>query len=444
MKSEGTIKEKVRWDFPKAFWTANTVELFERAAYYAVFIAITLYLTKVVGFNDIWSAWIGGGFSAGLYLLPPFAGAYADKIGFRNAIILAFSLLTLGYFSLGAFPYPVTVIPALMLVMLGGSFIKSVITGTVAKTTNEQNRAKGFSIFYGIVNVGAFLGKTFAYPLRVFWGLEYINFFSALMTFTALIIVFFMYKNVTTHGEGKSFKEVGRGLIKLVTNFRLLILILIVSGFWIIQGQLYATMPKYVIRTVGEGASPEWIANVNPFVVMIMVVFITNLLKKRTALTSMTLGMLLMPLSAFTMASSPILESIFGKSIPFFGLFYASPITVMMISGIVIQGLAECFISPRYLEFFSFQAPKGEEGLYLGFSHLYSFFANLLGFGLSGYLLTAYCPDPKTLSPEQLLHAYDHANYIWYYFVVIGLLAGIALLIYGKITNRKKSVTETV
>jgi dipeptide/tripeptide permease len=444
LESEGTIKEKIRWDFPKAFWTANTVELFERAAYYAVFIAITLYLTKVVGFNDIWSAWIGGGFSAGLYLLPPFAGAYADKIGFRNAILLAFSLLTLGYFSLGAFPYPVTVIPALMLVMLGGSFIKSVITGTVAKTTNEQNRAKGFSIFYGIVNVGAFLGKTFAYPLRVFWGLEYINFFSALMTFTALIIVFFMYKNVTTHGEGKSFKEVGRGLIKLVTNFRLLILILIVSGFWIIQGQLYATMPKYVTRTVGEGASPEWIANVNPFVVMIMVVFITNLLKKRTALTSMTLGMLLMPLSAFTMASSPILESILGKSIPFFGLFYASPITVMMISGIVIQGLAECFISPRYLEFFSFQAPKGEEGLYLGFSHLYSFFANLLGFGLSGYLLTAYCPDPKTLSPEQLLHAYDHANYIWYYFVVIGLLAGIALLIYGKITNRKKSVTETV
>jgi dipeptide/tripeptide permease len=98
LESEGTIKEKIRWDFPKAFWTANTVELFERAAYYAVFIAITLYLTKVVGFNDIWSAWIGGGFSAGLYLLPPFAGAYADKIGFRNAIILAFSLLTLGYF----------------------------------------------------------------------------------------------------------------------------------------------------------------------------------------------------------------------------------------------------------------------------------------------------------------------------------------------------------
>jgi dipeptide/tripeptide permease len=440
MNSGIVVNQKPRWDFPKAFWTANTVELFERAAYYAFFIAITLYLTKVVGFNDIWSAWISGGFTAGLYLLPPFAGAFADKIGFRKAISLAFALLSLGYFSLGAFPYPATVIPALVLVMFGGSFIKSVITGTVAKTTNELNRAKGYSIFYGIVNVGAFLGKTFAFPLRIIWGLEYINFFSAAMTLTALIVVYFFYKNVATQGAGKSFGEVWKGFIKIITNFRLLILILIVSGFWIIQGQLYATMPKYVLRTVGEGAAPEWIANVNPFVVVICVVFVTNLMKKRKALTSMTVGMFLMPISAFTMASSPLLQSIFGNSVHVFGLIAASPITIMMIAGIVIQGLAECFISPRYLEFFSFQSPKGEEGLYLGFSHLYNFFASFLGFGLSGYLLTAYCPDPKTLSPEQLVHAYDNANFIWYYFAAIGLTAGIALLIYGKITSRKKTI----
>ena len=32
------------------FWTANFVELFERAAHYAMFISVTLYLTDVVGF----------------------------------------------------------------------------------------------------------------------------------------------------------------------------------------------------------------------------------------------------------------------------------------------------------------------------------------------------------------------------------------------------------
>ncbi|MEK7264055.1 MAG: MFS transporter [Bacteroidota bacterium] len=422
--------------FPKTFWTANIVELFERSAHYAVFIAITLYLSRVVGFNDIWSAWISGVFSAGLYFLPPFTGAFADKIGFRRAVILAFSLLTIGYFTLGFLPYKQTVLPALIILMFGGSFIKSIITGTVAKTTNEETRAKGFSIFYGMVNVGSFLGKTFAFPLRLQWGLESINYYSAAMSFIALLIVYFFYQNINRDGEGKSIKDVWNSFLKISSNPRLVILILIVTGFWIIQHQLYASMPKYVLRTVGEHASPEWIANVNPFVVMTCVVFITHLMRNVRSVTSMMVGMFLMPLSAMVMASSSLVTSADGSFISIFGIFSIHPITLMMILGISVQGLAECFISPRYLEYFSLQAPKGDEGLYLGFSHLHSFLSSLLGFGISGYLLTMYCPDPKTLSPEELLHAYDNANYIWYYFAVIGFTSAIALIIYRNVYDR--------
>lgn len=429
---------KSNWKFPKAFWTANIVELFERAAYYAVFIAITLYLSRVVGFSDIEAGWIGGVFSAGLYFLPPFTGAFADKIGFRKAIILAFSLLTIGYFNLGAFPYKAAVLPSLVILMFGGSFIKSIITGTVAKTTTQETRAKGYSIFYGMVNVGAFLGKTFAYPLRLEWGVVSINYYAAFMTFIALVTVFFFYKSVNIDGEGKTFKEVWNGLVRVVVNYRLLLLIIIVTGFWIIQHQMYATMPKYVLRTVGEHASPEWIANVNPFVVMISVVLITNMMKKVRAVTSMSVGMFLMPLSALLMASSPILETVAGKNVSIFGLLSAHPVTIMMILGIMVQGLAECFISPRYLEYFSLQAPKGEEGLYLGFSHLHSFLSSILGFGISGYLLTAYVPDPAMLSAEQLSTAYDSANVIWYYFAAIGFTAAIALLIYRKFVDKTR------
>lgn len=424
------------WKYSREFWTANTVELFERAAYYGVFIAVTLYLTNIVGFNDVWAAWISGGFSAGLYLLPPFMGAVADKIGFRKAIILAFSLLTIGYFSLGAFPYKAAVIPSFVILMFGGSFIKSIISGTIAKTTTEENRAKGFSIFYGIVNVGAFFGKSIAYPLRVEWGLQSINFYAAAMTFIALVVVVFFYKNIDLGTAEKKIKDIARGFVKIITNVRLILLILIISGFWMIQQQLYATMPKYVIRTVGQTASPEWISNVNPFIVMISVVFITNIMKKVKAITSMNIGMLLMPLSALLMSSSYILEKITGESVSFFGLFYAHPITVMMIAGIVVQGLAECFISPRYLEFFSLQAPKGEEGLYLGYSHLHSFFSSLIGFGISGYLLSAYCPDPKTIPAEMLATAYDKAYYIWFYFAGIGLSSAILLFIYNFFVKR--------
>jgi len=440
MTAEISKSKHSTWKFPRAFWTANIVELFERSAYYAVFIAITLYLSRVVGFNDIWSAWIGGVFSAGMYFLPPFTGALADKIGFRKAIILAFSLLSIGYFTLGALPYKETVLPALVILMFGGSFIKSIITGTVAKNTTEDTRARGFSIFYGMVNVGAFIGKTFAYPLRLQWGLESINYYAAAMTLIALVTVIIFYKTANTQGEGKSFAEVWAGFIRVATNTRLIVLIIIVTGFWIIQQQMYATMPKYVLRTVGEHASPEWIANVNPFIVMTCVIFITNLMKHTKAVTSMTIGMFLMPVSALCMAAGALIQASAGNSISF-GFFASHPITVMMIAGISIQGLAECFISPRYLEFFSLQAPKGEEGLYLGFSHLHSFLSSLIGFGLSGYLLTAYCPDPATLTAGELSIAYAKAHYIWYYFAAIGFTAGIALIIYQHINrqlNNKK------
>ena len=429
------MTSKVSWNFPTAFWIANGVELLERASFYAVFIAFTLYLSNVVGFNDIEAAWLGGFYSAGLYFMPPFTGAFADKMGFRRAMLLAFSLLSVGFFALGAMPYKATVVPAIILLIIGGSFIKGLITGTVAKTSTSAQRARAYSIFYGIVNVGAFSGKSIAYPLRLNLGLESISYFSAILCLFAAVLVFFFYRNVSAEGEGKSLRQAWVGLVRIVRNPRLVTLIIIVSGFWMIQHQMYATMPKYVIRLVGREASPEWIANVNPAVVVLFVVIITQLMKKAEAITAMSIGMLLMPFSALCMASSPLLEASFGSPVQLPLGLSAHPITVMLIVGIILQGLAECFISPRYLEFFSKQAPKGEEGLYLGFGHLHSFIANLLGFGLSGYLLSRYCPDPKTLAPEMMNLAYARANYIWYYFAAIGLVSAVALFAYARVTR---------
>ena len=65
--------------FTKAFWVSNTVELFERMAYYAVFIVLTIYLSSILGFNDLEASMISGLFSGGLYLLPIFTGAYRSE-----------------------------------------------------------------------------------------------------------------------------------------------------------------------------------------------------------------------------------------------------------------------------------------------------------------------------------------------------------------------------
>ncbi|MDD4641769.1 MAG: MFS transporter [Bacteroidales bacterium] len=448
--------------FTRAFWVANSVELLERLAYYAVFIVITLYLSNVWGFTDIEAGLISGVFSASLYFLPTFVGAYADRIGFRRSIIIAFSLLSLGYFGLGLLPTLLesaglvsygdetvfnglpesplrwSIAPVMILIVIGGAFIKAVISGTVARETTSENRARGYAIFYMMVNIGAFTGKSVVDPLRKSlgdMGLVYLNYFAAAMTLLALIAVFFLYKSSQTQGEGKSLREIWRGLVKVFTNARLIILIFIISGFWMIQSQMYATMPKYVIRLIGESASPGWYANVNPLVVFVLVNFITSLMAKKTALTSMTIGMAIIPLSALVMS----LGHQFGTA-PLLGMH---PVALLMIIGIAMQALAECFISPRFLEYFSLQAPKGEEGLYLGFSHLHSFISYLFAFGLSGFLLDKYCPDPRLFdSAEAYAEATVHAHYIWYVFVGIGMISIIALLVYGlvvrKIDGKKK------
>lgn len=465
MPDAKTNSKLFKTKFSSAFWVANSVELLERLAYYAVFIVITLYLSNIWGFSDIEAGAISGVFSATLYLLPLFSGAYADKIGFRKAIIVAFLLLTIGYLGLGVLPtllesaelvsYGKTttftglnesylrwsIVPVMAFIVLGGSFIKSVISGTVARETTSENRARGYSIFYMMVNIGAFTGKTVVDPLRRSLGdqgLVYLNYFSASMTLMALIAVIMFYKSAgKPAGEGKSFGQIGRDMIKVLSNGRLLALILIISGFWMIQSQMYATMPKYVIRLIGDGATPGWYANVNPLVVFVLVNFITSFMKKRTALTSMIIGMLIIPFSALVMS--------FGNQLSADTILGMHPVAFMMIIGIAMQAVAECFISPRFLEYFSLQAPKGQEGLYLGFSHLHSFFSYLFAFGLSGFLLDRYCPDPRGFSsPEAFAAATEHAHYIWYVFVGIGLISAIALLIYGRLTVKelKKDTQE--
>jgi hypothetical protein len=294
-----------------------------------------------------------------------------------------------------------------------------------------------------MVNVGSFSGKTIVKPLRDSMGdegLVALNLFSAGATLLAFLAVLAFYKGSDRTGPTKTVADIWRSLVAVCSRVRLLILILIITGFWLVQGQLYATMPKYVLRMAGEGAAFSWYANVNPAVVVLTVALITQMMRRYSALTSMTVGMFIMPISAFAMAAGNMIgaEHTFGMH----------PVAFMMVVGIAFQGLAESFISPRFLEYFSLQAPKGEEGLYLGFSHLHSFLSYMIGFTISGVMLDRWCPEPTGL-PEAVQQqrlealagrapipeAYAHAHYIWYVFVAIALASAIALIVFGKVTR---------
>ncbi len=445
--SEGTTT----WRFPAAFWIANTIELFERAAYYGTFITLAVFLTRVVGFTDIEAGWIGAFFSSMIYFLPFFSGAIADRMGFRWALALAFALLSIGYATLGLYPVKLPVLLSLALIVVGGSFVKPIITGTVARSSDDTNRARAYSLFYMMVNIGSFSGKTIARPVRVELGLDHVPLYSAGAAFIALLFVLFFYwPKEDPDARPRDMGETLHGMWTALTNLRFLTLILITAGFWAIQGQLYASMPKYVLRLVGEHASPEWYANVNPFIVVLFVVPITQLVRKIPAVKSIGIALLLIAFSPLTMSMAHLISgrvTVFGHSL--------HPITVMMVLGIALQGIAECFLSPRYLEYASKQAPKGQEGLYLGYAQTNTFFAWMFGFILSGYLLEAFCPDPRTLPAAvraqyhaalagqgPMPAAYAHAHYLWYVFAGVGLTAFVALVIFDRVTARMDARAE--
>ena len=434
------------WRFPRMFWTGNAAELCERAAYYGTFIALRTYLIRVVGLDDVQAGVTAGMFGGWIYLMPFFTGAVADRMGFRNALMLAFLLLTLGYGALGAFSTLGPVIVGLSLIVIGGAFVKPVITGTVSKSSDETNRARAFSIFYMVVNIGSFTGKTIVAPMRIQLGVETVPWFSAGASLLALVLVALIYWPEKEVGDTKvrTFRETLQGMWMALTNGRFFALILITAGFWAIQHQLYASMPDYVLRMAGEAYKPEWYANINPLVVVLLVVVVTQFVRSWKPENSILVAMILIPFSALAMAAS----SLFDGNVKVLGLLM-HPITLMMIIGIAIQGVAECFLSPKWLEFASLQAPKGKEGTFLGFAHLNSFFSNLFGFILSGFLLSKYCPEPTTLSPEvQARHAaalagtgpmpeaYAHAHYLWYAYALVGLTSLVAMVVFIVVTRR--------
>jgi hypothetical protein len=295
-----------------------------------------------------------------------------------------------------------------------------------------------------MVNIGSFTGKTIVAPIRIQMGVGNVPYFSAAAALVGLVLVAFTFFPGESGGERpRSVRETLRGMATAMGNLRFTALILITAGFWAIQGQLYASMPDYVIRMAGETYKPEWYANVNPLIVVLNVVWVTQLVRTWAPAASIMVAMVLIPLSSLAMATSHLFAGnvmIFGTSV--------HPITLMMVIGIAIQGFAECFLSPKYLEFASKQAPAGREGLYLGYAHMNTFFAWLFGFIFAGYLLKSYCPDPSRLSPElQAQHTawlagqapmpavYAHAHYLWYAFAGVGALSLVAMLVFTAVTR---------
>ena len=86
----------------RTFWTANVIELFERAAYYSMASFMVIYLNENLGMRPATATFLNGTVLWGLiYFLPIVSGTLADKFGFKRSLTVSFVLIALGYLIMG-------------------------------------------------------------------------------------------------------------------------------------------------------------------------------------------------------------------------------------------------------------------------------------------------------------------------------------------------------
>ena len=449
--------------FPRTFWAANTIELFERIAYYGMNIILAIYLTRRVGFGTELAVSITGIFISSLYLLPIPAGALSDKIGFRNGLFIAFSVLAAGYGLLGAFPAKATVIVALALIAIGGAFVKPVISGTIKKTSPEGLSRIGFSIFYMMVNVGGFTGKIIAKALRqdlgrwlsrsnyaaiqdwvhtrvppfvispeiaeraagqsppmtpegflemLKWqgfGMQVICFFSMAMAIVALLFTAFVYREPEQAGEPvRSAKETFADMFRVLGDWKFMVFVIIFAGFDLMFWQLYLSVPLYIVRHLSERAPMEQIVAINPGMIIVFQMPVAWAVRRMKPLTTMALGM---AISTFAMLLLGLIPTLWGACL-----------------AIATFALGEMTFAPRFFDYVSEMAPPGKVGLYLGYSYLRSFFANLIGGPLSGFLVARYIPETGSREPYRM----------WFTFAAVGAATLVALFLYTRFVGRER------
>ncbi|MBL1213645.1 MAG: MFS transporter [Ignavibacteriae bacterium] len=218
-------------DFPAAFWAANTMEIFERMAWYGFFAVSSLYISGSVedgglGFSHEDRGVLQGVVTFFLYLFPVVSGTLADRYGFKKVLFAAYLILTPAYYLLGQFTTFPTFFLAYMLVAVGAGTFKPVIIGTISKTTDDRTSSMGFGIFYMMVNVGGFVGPIVAGIVRaISW--EYVFIASAIWISINFLILAIFYKDPVEvdKTQDRKLKDVFGGMVEVLGNGRFFVFV---------------------------------------------------------------------------------------------------------------------------------------------------------------------------------------------------------------------------
>ena len=362
--------------FPRSFWMCCTMEMWERLAYYGVRQVIGIYIAQAdapgglqftpqdKGTIFFWWALVQS-------LLPMVSGGLADRYGYKKTIFVTVWLKIADYLLMATQRTFTGFFIGCLLLATGTALFKPGIQGSLAQSTSKKNSSVGWGLFYWLVNVGAALGPPFAGFLHskgwpsVFYGCAAVISLNFLMLLT--------YREVES-GADKT-KDLGKVLVDTIKNIldaRLLAVIVIFSGFWMMLYQLWDLMPNFYADWVNSASfvhSNGWLPqtwltedargvqlkqenalNLNSVLVVVFVIPFSFLVARVRVLTSIAIGILIA--TAGTV--------VFGT---------ASTIGVLFV-GIALFSMGEMLTGPKKSEYFSLIAPPGKKALYLGYVNI--------------------------------------------------------------------------
>jgi len=408
-----TFLNTLQKGFHKTFWIANTLELFERLAFYGSKAVLTVYLAEKVGLGPQMAGTLAGAFSGLLYSLPILAGTLVDRYGFRRTLTACFAFFTIGYFLIGLAglefgqyiiavtgrtPY---IIGVLLLTAVGGSLIKPCIVGTVANTSSDDARSLGYSIYYTLVNVGGAIGPILALQVRSNLGIEYVLIMSSLTSLLLVIgtLLFFEEPPGTVEARGgRSMRQVLKDMVLVFANARFMLFLVIFSGFYIMFWQIFYSFPFYVLEIL-HFEQFELLETVDAWTIIILTVPAAALVKKWKPITAMSLG--------FAIASASWL------------LIPLSPSVATTIVTIALFAAGESILAPRFYEYVASLAPKEQVGTFMGFAFLPVAIGSFAAGPLAGWLVANFVRHPQNV------------NTMWYLLSGIGFASTLAMVVYN-------------
>jgi dipeptide/tripeptide permease len=413
--------EKLKSGFSRTFWIANTLELFERFAYYASKAILAVYIADGIGLGPTTAGLLAGSvFNTLLYLLPPLAGTVVDRFGFKRSLMACFAIFSVGYFLIGLAGVPAAgglvaafggprnyTLFALVVTAIGGSLIKPSIVGTVARTTAEGTKALGYSIYYTLVNIGGAVGPILAIPVRENVGIAYVLVMSSATTFLLFVCTFLFFKEPQRPADAappKSMAGVLVDMLKVFGNARFMTFLVIFSGFWMMFWQVFYSLPFYV-RDVLKFPRFELIETVDAWTIILVTIPITALAKKLKPIRAMTIGFLLASVSWLVMAALPTLT--------------------VTIAAIMVFALGEGLQSPRYYEYVADLAPKEQVGTYMGFAFLPIAIGTFVAGAIAGPLVERYVNGFKN-------GFVAHPETMWLWVAGIGFGSTVLMVLYDR------------